>query len=113
MRLMEVGIRATALCLGIPDPTKPSERNWGNILKNIKSAIEDKSSKKTWTRPNEREFFDSAYVSLDAIRIAWRNTTMHVERIYTPEEAEHIFTTVRAFMSALSGRMDDRGMPLA
>jgi hypothetical protein len=29
MRTMEIGILATARCLGIPDPTKPAERNWG------------------------------------------------------------------------------------
>ena len=33
MRAMEVGIRSVARCLGIPDPLKPAERNWGSILK--------------------------------------------------------------------------------
>jgi hypothetical protein len=31
MRLMEIGIGAVARCLQIPDPVKPSERNWGKF----------------------------------------------------------------------------------
>lgn len=33
MRLMEIGIRALARCLQIPDPVKPAERNWAMILR--------------------------------------------------------------------------------
>ena len=40
MRAMEVGIRAVARCLGIPDPLKPAERNWGSILKSVKDGID-------------------------------------------------------------------------
>jgi hypothetical protein len=58
----------------------------GNILRAIRddlAARSDSSSQKISTVPNDKEFFESAYVSLDAVRVAWRNITMHVENKYT------------------------------
>lgn len=115
MRLMEIGIRATAKSLGIPDPIKPSDRNWYQILRNVKDENDQRSTGKTkkWTVPGDREFFESAYASLDAVRVAWRNPTMHIENKYTSDEAGHIFVAVRGFMRRLASRMDEQGLPLA
>jgi hypothetical protein len=116
MRVMEIGIRAVARCLQIPDPTQPPNRNWGNILREIKADLDahtGRSPTKTWTVPNDKEFFESAYVSLDAVRVAWRNTTMHVEKKYTDDEAKHIFVAVRGFMMGLASRCDENGDPKA
>lgn len=112
MRCMETGIRAVAKSLSIPDPVTGSNRNWGAILKQIKAAIEQKTSSKSW-KPGDREIFESAVGSLDAVRVAWRNTTMHVENKYNAEEAEHIYIAVRGFMKKLASRMDENGLPVA
>jgi hypothetical protein len=114
MRAMEIGIRTAARALGIPDPVKGSERNWGAMLKKIKDEIDRRNGTKppSW-QPKDRELFEEAYVSLDAVRVAWRNTTMHVENKYTEDEAEHIFVTVRGFMKKLASRMDEQGQPAA
>lgn len=98
MRLMEIGIKAAALCLGVPDPVKDKDRNWGAILGKIDAAIKAKGPKSNWAQPSDKAFFEEIYVSLDAVRQAWRNTTMHVETKQTGEEAEHIYRSVRAFM---------------
>jgi hypothetical protein len=111
MRCMEIGIRTIAKSLGIPDPTG-SDRNWGVIQRNIKTAMDARSKASTW-KLGDREIFESAYGSLDATRLAWRNPTMHVENKYTADEAEHIFVAVRAFMKTLASRMDEQGQPLA
>src|SRR5271170_1621727 len=50
-------------------------------------------------------------ISLDAVRVAWRNTTMHVENKYTQEEAENIFIAVKGFMKKLASRCDENGDP--
>lgn len=113
MRVLEVGIAATTRCLGIPDPIKPSQRNWGMILKSIKDELDRRASGKlpaAWASP-DKAFFEEVYASLDAVRNPWRNATMHVENKYTDEEAEHIFTAVRAFMKKLASRMDENGEP--
>lgn len=116
MRIMEIGIRTTARCLGILDPIKAGDRNWGNILKDIKADLDAHNGQnptKTWAAANDKDLFESVYVSLDAVRVAWRNTTMHVENKYTADEAEHIFVAVRGFMRRLASRCDENGLPLA
>src|SRR5439155_1057784 len=35
IRCLEAGIAAISRCLGIPDPTKASDRNWGRLLSAI------------------------------------------------------------------------------
>jgi hypothetical protein len=111
MRVMEIGIGATSRCLGIPDPTKPAERNWGFILRQISEALRDK--KGTWATASEADFFDGLYIALDRVRNVWRNATMHVENKYLEDEALEIFETVRAFMKRLASRLDEDGKPLA
>jgi hypothetical protein len=116
MRVMEIGIRATAGCLGIPDPVSGGDRNWGSILRSIKADLDARVGQRpttTWNIAGDRSFFESAYVSLDAVRIAWRNTTMHVENTYTSDEAEHVFVAVRGFMKKLASRCDESGNPKA
>jgi hypothetical protein len=113
MRAMEIAIRACAKCLAIADSLKPSERNWGDILRHVKEKIDQKNAAKNWTNLSDREFFESAYASLDAVRVAWRNTTMHVENKYNPDEALHIFGAVQGFMKKIASRMDEQGLPLA
>jgi len=64
-------------------------------------------------RPGDREKFEAAYGSLDAVRAAWRNPTMHIENNYDANEAEHIFLAVREFMRTLASRMNEEGQSLA
>lgn len=111
MRLMEIGIEAVRLCLGIPDPVKPADRNWGSILSKVDAAI--KAKKGHWSNATDQTFFEEIYASLEAVRVAWRNTTMHVEKKYTQEEAEHICLAVKGFMKKLASRVDENGQPLA
>ena len=35
MRVMEIAVRAVARCLGVPDPMRPAEKNWGFVLGEI------------------------------------------------------------------------------
>jgi hypothetical protein len=111
MRVMEIGIKAVSRCLHIPDPTKPAERNWGVILTEIKKAIETHWSKMGDRQSGDGAFFESVYASLDAVKNPWRNATMHVERVYTDEEAEHIFNAVKGFMQKLATRLNEKGEP--
>jgi hypothetical protein len=53
------------------------------------------------------------HASLDAVRNPFRNTTMHVEKKYTDDEAEHILALVKGFMKKLASRCDENGHPFA
>ncbi len=114
MRLMEIGVRATARCLGIPDPIKPGDRSWGAILETIwKGGIIKKWPTVSDRVHGEGALFEALHASLDAVKNPWRNSTMHVENKYTDDEAEHIFLAVKGFMKKLASRCDEKGLPLA
>ena len=105
MRVLEIGIRALARCLAIPDPTKPSER--------IKDGIESRWPSTANRIQGDGALFESLYASLDAVKNPWRNATMHVEKKYTGEEAINVMNAVEGFMKRLALRMDEMGQPLA
>lgn len=77
MRAMEIGLVAVRRCLGIPESQKPADRNWGVIIKLINSEV---SQKAFCNKSNDKPFFQEVHASLDAIKTAWRNPTMHVEK---------------------------------
>ena len=114
MRTMEIGIRAAARCLEIPDPISPQDRSWGKIQEKIKkNGIEVKWPTVSSRHAGDGAFFEAIYASLDAVKNPWRNATMHVEKKYTEEEAEEIFNAVKAFMKKLASRCDEEGKPHA
>jgi hypothetical protein len=115
MRVLEIGLHSVSKCLSIPDPVTGAGRNWGAMLQKIKNEMERRSSPRTpgWTNPTDKDFFAEIYASLDAVRNVWRNATMHVEKKYTVEEAEHIWYSVSGFMRKLSSRCDEQGQPSA
>ena len=49
----------------------------------------------------------------NAVRVAWRNGTMHVEKKYTEDEAEHLMAVVGGLMKKLACRMYENGEPKA
>jgi hypothetical protein len=59
------------------------------------------------------ESLKDLHASLDAVKNPWRNSTMHVEKKYTDDEAQHIFAAVKGFMKKLAARMDENGEPKA
>lgn len=112
MRVMEIAVRAVAKSLGIPDPVRGQDKNWGAMLQKIKSEMDRRNNPPAWNN-NDKEFFQSFYASIDAVRAAWRNTTMHIENKYTPDEANHIYVAVLGLLRPLANRMDEHGLPSA
>jgi hypothetical protein len=108
MRITESALRAVHHCLAIPVPMQGNDRNWGTIANRIREEI--KTRGKSFA---ERDLFQEIYARLDAVKDAWRNSTMHVEAKYTSDEAEAILLSVRAFMTKVASRMDENGLPLA
>jgi hypothetical protein len=113
MRVVELAVNATRVCLGIPDSAKPSEKAWGKILGAIRTEKDKRNGAKSWKSPADADFFDGAYVLLDAVKEAWRDPTMHIESKYTEDEARRVFVAMNSFMSKLASRVDETGQPLA
>lgn len=113
IRCLEAGIRAMSRCLGVPDPTRGSDRGWDKMLKVIKGEID-----KRWPNSGNRmsgdgQMFDAIHGSLAAMQNPYRNATMHLDQKYTSEEALHIFEVVKGLMTKIASRMDESGQPLA
>lgn len=100
MRVMEHGLRAVSNMLGIP--YAPS---WESHLKQIEANIkaDHKGKAPEWKR--DEAFFKELLGDLAAIRIAWRNPTMHIGRRYSQEEAEQVYHAVRLFMRRVAAKL--------
>lgn len=109
MRALECGIKAMCVFIGAPDVTKPSEKNWGHILKGIKEKIDEKWPKNTRLKDPMGAKMESLYATLDAVRNPWRNSAMHVETIYVPHEALHILRCSSMFLLELAKHCDEEG----
>jgi hypothetical protein len=110
---LEAAIRALSRCLGIQDPTKAAGRNWGAMLKTVKSEIDLRWPSSTNRLSGDAEFFDSAYAALASMQNPWKNATMHLDQKYTLEEAAHLHEIIRGFMRKIASRCDENGDPKA
>jgi hypothetical protein len=102
MRVMEVGLRALSLALGIP--YAPS---WESHLKQIQTKVAEKHKTKGVRWKRDEKLFIEISGDLLSVKQAWRNPTMHVERKYGSDEAEEIFRAVRTFMVLMSTRFSE------
>src|SRR6266511_2330472 len=85
-RVLECGLDALGKAVGL---TKPL-RDWGKYVDDIAKELE-RRFKVSGARSTDEQFYAEAYVTFDAIRRAWRNPSMHVEKTHTPDQAEAIF----------------------
>jgi hypothetical protein len=109
MRALEPPIRAVATFLGIPDPTAPAEKNWGTVLGQIKTKMDEAHPKNKRMTKTDGAILEEIYTTLDSIKNPWRNATMHAEATYQPFEAEHIVKCVNVFLLKVSSFMDEAG----
>jgi hypothetical protein len=71
------------------------------VLSGVAKGAEDRSLESAADEP----FFSTATVNLRAVKDAWRNPTMHVERVYDEELATELWGAVRAFMRHLATKL--------
>ncbi len=98
MRVMEAGLKVLAKELGIA--YAPS---WESYLKQIAIAVEGDWKSKTAAEKARQPLYKELAGDLHAVKIAWRNPTMHIVKKYTPDEAMQVYNCVRQFMQRLAG----------
>ncbi len=107
MRIMETGLRSLGASLNDPTLDPRTNPSWEKILsrcdKEMQKPLRDRSPE--W-RVDEA-FFSTATANLRAVKDAWRNPTMHVERRYNDEEAREVWFAARAFMRHLAGKLSE------
>jgi hypothetical protein len=100
-RVAEVGLKALAKALGVPE-----QNDWGRYLHEIDTELQ-KRMRSSGARTSDEQFYSEASVTFDGVRRAWRNPTMHIEKTYTEERAEEILIAVRSFMRHLATKLHD------
>jgi hypothetical protein len=111
IRCLEAAIFALSRCLSIPDPIKAADRNWGKMLGFVKAGVD-----RRWPTPTDRlsgdgQFFDELYGSLSGMQNPYRNATMHLDKVYTEDDARHIFEAAGGLMRRVASRCDEDGKP--
>ena len=61
----------------------------------------------------DAKLFDEAFGMVAAMANPYRNATMHLDSVYTLEDAKHVVELVKGFMKKIASRMDENGLPLA
>jgi hypothetical protein len=94
MRVCEVGIKAVMKALALTGVTP----NWGAYIKAIEGATKGHA---------DEVFFRALLGDLQAIKVAWRNPSMHIERAYTVVEADNVYRAVRTFVQTLAEKFHE------
>jgi hypothetical protein len=101
MRACEVGLKVLAAAHSVPP-----QSNWGAYLQRIDDALNARI-RASGARSLDEQFYAESRVTLDGVRRAWRNPTMHIENNYSPERAEEILISARALMRHLAARLSE------
>jgi hypothetical protein len=103
MCILEVGLDSMADALNLP----ASQKNWQNILDDIKKAIAALGPANGPTWKEDQAFFSIAALEFRLFK-PWRNDVAHGRAKATEEEAKKILTHVKSFMVHLSSRLKER-----
>lgn len=93
MRVTEYGLAEVARFLKLHDPLGP---NWDSVIKKIDSEL--KADYKDRKFKGHSDLLSHVSSHLNAVKIAWRNRTMHIDKKYTFEEARDIYNATCGFM---------------
>lgn len=99
MRALEIGVQSLSQKLGVENVhNKP----WGNLTTEMDAALKVRYPKNlTPQQKSEQAELAEILSHLNAVRIAWRNTTMHPTSVYTEDESREIFNHAKVFMRSL------------
>jgi hypothetical protein len=79
MRTMEVGLKALGKAIGVG-----LQNDWGAYIREIEKELAARV-KAAGKRTPDVAFYSEIVAKFDHVKTAWRNPTMHVEKLYSPE----------------------------
>jgi len=107
MRILEVGLRSLGKSLNDPRLDPKTNPSWDRILSKCddeqRKPLRDRSAE--WK--SDEKFFSTATATLRAVKDAWRNPTMHVERRYDEDEAREVYAAARGFMRHIAKKLTE------
>lgn len=106
MRVMEVGLKAVAVAMQVPDPGKA---NWNTLIDQINAQIKQAKASKGVAWLASEQFFTEVSAHLFAVKNAWRNNVMHADKSYSEDVALDILNAVKGFMRHAAEHLDESG----
>lgn len=109
MRALEVALDALGAGVGLPGIKLDAKNSWGGALRLIKEEIKrkDKLADPEWMAKSN--FFTETHERLSSVKTAFRDSSMHLEKQYSPHMAADIFASMKSFMSYLAEHLDEDG----
>lgn len=104
MRVMEVALLVLGSALKLLPTTN---RSWDSVLKKYEAELSKPLAQRCPEWAADDSFFSGATVFLRSVKDAWRNPTMHVEKVYTEEQAEDVWNAVKGFMRHLATKLKE------
>jgi hypothetical protein len=105
--VMQAGLNALGDAVGVP---RTENRSWDAILKKIDPELSKKYTEKSPYFQQNEMFCAEAAALLRSVKIAWRNPTMHVEKVYDEEKALDVFNAVKGFMRHLATKLHEQDL---
>lgn len=113
MRTMEEGLRLIGTRLNeIGVPVSMANPTWETILRPIDKETARNFADKTDDWKRNEHYFSEMGALLRGVKIAWRNETMHVAKVYNEEVTADIFGAVRTFMRFIATQPFPGKMPM-
>jgi len=112
-RVLEISLKSYGNYLGIMNLIATPQPSWNLVLDQTRKEIKERNDKqntnKVWASNDEKEFCEGIQPFLEAVKTAWRNPSMHADKIYGEEIAEDIFSAIKRFMKHLAKHLDESG----
>lgn len=102
--VMQAGLNALGKALEVPETTN---RTWDAILKKIDPELSQTFMERSPYFQQHEQFCAEAAALLRAVKIAWRNPVMHVEKVYDEEKATDVMNAVKGFMRHLATELKE------
>jgi hypothetical protein len=107
MHVMEYGLRALGKALNDLSLDPKTNPSWEKILGRCNKELEKPYDKRSPEWVIKNQFFCEATANLRAVKDAWRNPGIHIDKKYDPDEALDILNAVRAFMRHLAKELSE------
>lgn len=106
MRVCEIGVRAFGIAIGFRNTDNP---NWGKVFQFFDDQMAQNPAQRSPQWIANADFINDVAGHFKAVKNTWRNSTMHVDRTYTEQQAQDLLIVVGGFMKILSSRVDENG----
>ena len=104
---MERGLQALGISLNDPNLDPKKNPNWERILEKCDKELQKHYADRCSEWRSDQQFFSNATANLRAVKDAWRNPSLHVERDYDEAQALEVFNVVKTFMRQLATNLQE------